>query len=446
MLLLATSTVLAHDHVAPEISPAVDMDMDMSSHSLHSSPPTSTSTLSPPIEAERSYFRHEDYHWILLAHIVIMSISWIFVLPVSIMLIISRSKFRLPVQFSFLVLNAIGVFASIIYNANTPDLYPGNAHHSLGWVVTWIVGVQMILALLNAYAASGDESKGEEQEYRRLNAEEMQSGWVAGDSHYVDEEQRYSDDACQGTSLRSSSSTTLNGDRENQDSLHDVPLSRAKDSASRFTSKYLPDSFWTKFDGMASTLSGGRTLHILGISENVLVRTIMPLGYATFLAGIATYGGLFRGPAIFSGLAHWIKGSVFFWYGFLTLGRWAGCFAERGWAWNVLPAGSKKCYSAEFVESFLILFYGVTNVFLEHLSTWGEAWSMMDLQHLGITILFAGGGLVSPRFTSAYQARYVLTATSAACSLKAPKSVTSSTKATLSHPHHSNQATISATV
>jgi hypothetical protein len=38
-----------------------------------------------------------------------------------------------------------------------------------------------------------------------------------------------------------------------------------------------------------------------------------------------------RGGQIFSGLAHFIKGGVFFWYGILTLGRWAGCFAELGW-------------------------------------------------------------------------------------------------------------------
>lgn len=33
------------------------------------------------------------------------------------------------------------------------------------------------------------------------------------------------------------------------------------------------------------------------------------------------------GEKIFSGLAHWIKGGIFFWYGILTLGRWTGCFA-----------------------------------------------------------------------------------------------------------------------
>lgn len=37
------------------------------------------------------------------------------------------------------------------------------------------------------------------------------------------------------------------------------------------------------------------------------------------------------GSEIFSGLAHFIKGSVFFWFGIVSLGRWAGCFAEIGW-------------------------------------------------------------------------------------------------------------------
>jgi hypothetical protein len=43
-----------------------------------------------------------------------------------------------------------------------------------------------------------------------------------------------------------------------------------------------------------------------------------------------------RGGHIFSGLAHFIKGGVFFWYGILTLGRWAGCFGELGWV-NEIP-------------------------------------------------------------------------------------------------------------
>ena len=50
--------------------------------------------------------------------------------------------------------------------------------------------------------------------------------------------------------------------------------------------------------------------------------------------------------------------------------------------------------SAEFVESFLIFFYGSTNIFLEHLGEWGQPWSAQDLEHISITVMFIGGGLV----------------------------------------------------
>jgi hypothetical protein len=51
--------------------------------------------------------------------------------------------------------------------------------------------------------------------------------------------------------------------------------------------------------------------------------------------------------------------------------------------------------SMEFVESLTIFIYGITNVFLEHLSAWGEKWVPQDLEHVAISLLFIGGGLVS---------------------------------------------------
>jgi hypothetical protein len=66
-------------------------------------------------------------------------------------------------------------------------------------------------------------------------------------------------------------------------------------------------------------------------------------------------------------------------------------------AWNVRPrqVGQKWRPSAEFVESALIFFYGSTNIFLEHLGNWGGEYSAQDLEHISITVLFIGGGLVS---------------------------------------------------
>jgi hypothetical protein len=37
------------------------------------------------------------------------------------------------------------------------------------------------------------------------------------------------------------------------------------------------------------------------------------------------------GSNVFNGLAHFIKGGMFFMYGIVTLGRWLGAFAEMGW-------------------------------------------------------------------------------------------------------------------
>jgi len=78
-----------------------------------------------------------------------------------------------------------------------------------------------------------------------------------------------------------------------------------------------------------------------------------------------------------------------------------GCYADFGWAWNVKPprdvVGRWKAGvpSAEFTESFVIFLYGASNVFLEHLTAWGKPWSAQDLEHVSITIMFFGGGLVS---------------------------------------------------
>jgi hypothetical protein len=77
-----------------------------------------------------------------------------------------------------------------------------------------------------------------------------------------------------------------------------------------------------------------------------------------------------------------------------------GAFADFGWAWNLkpgtdlVPKWKARVPSAEFTESFVIFLYGISNVWLEHLSAWGDAWSPADFEHVAITILFFGGGLL----------------------------------------------------
>jgi hypothetical protein len=77
-----------------------------------------------------------------------------------------------------------------------------------------------------------------------------------------------------------------------------------------------------------------------------------------------------------------------------------GSFADFGWAWNVkpgvalVPKWKTRIPSAEFTESFVIALYGISNVWLEHLAAWGSAWTAEDFEHVAITILFFGGGVL----------------------------------------------------
>jgi len=77
--------------------------------------------------------------------------------------------------------------------------------------------------------------------------------------------------------------------------------------------------------------------------------------------------------------------------------RPVACLLTTNQAWNIRPkqASSGWRLSAEFVESALIFTYGATNIFLEHLGNSGGEWSSQDLEHISITVLFIGGGLVS---------------------------------------------------
>ncbi|KAB8293253.1 hypothetical protein EYC80_007585 [Monilinia laxa] len=340
--------------LAPLIAAHGDDEPDMDMSMQMSSAATASASMNHTVEAESlSYFQHSEHGGLMVAHIVLMTIGWVFVLPICVMLSISRSRLSLPTQFVFLALNGGGLF-------------------------------------LHAYAGRRGEKQLDTSGYIPVSREAM-----AEHTRMHERPQpatRFSDDSGQGTepnteSLRSHS-ISFAGDDDNtlhepeRDEPEKVSLMEGT-KVEQFLSKRLPG------------LISARILSIIQFAYDVVDRAILLLGFTILTSGFVTYGGLFKGAEIYSGLAHFIKGGVFFWYGVLTLGRWAGCFAEIGWSWNVKPHNNKpRSYpSAEFVESFLIFLYGSTNVFLEHLAAWGGAWSAQDLEHLSITIMFIGGGL-----------------------------------------------------
>ncbi|KAK1968582.1 hypothetical protein LY78DRAFT_573912 [Colletotrichum sublineola] len=392
--------VLAHDTHQDGVA-GTNMNM---SHATEEPKPDSNSY--PP-----TYFGLADHAGIMYAHIGAMVCAWVFVLPVAVMLSIACSRYTLALQFVFLAMNALGVLLGTIYNANTPDLYPNNAHHKLGWLVTCIVSAQALIGLLRRLV--GTLSGEERQTYDKNECQYFipVSTTALAEHHRMNgpgfaSEYRLSNDSGQGTepcteSLRSHSRSSssnqvsprisddhrkeyVEDDADHEDSLY-TPLPRS-------SNKKKVKQILAKIAGKISS----RVWKGMMLVYNLVDRTILPLGSVVLCLGIVTYGRFFEGNGIFSGLAHWIKGGIFFWLGLLTLGRWTGSFGEIGWAWNVRPkcADGKWRPSAEFIESALIFIYGSTNIFLEHLGNWGGEYSAQDLEHISITVLFIGGGLV----------------------------------------------------
>lgn len=347
-------------------------------------------------EAVPTYFRHPHYAGWMYAHIALMILSWVVVLPPALMLSVARSRYHLPAQIAFHATNGLALFTGFVYNHSTPDLYVSNAHHPIGWTVTFWTILWTFLSLSTAYVGTKEQHDCEISPLRTPNRDEAKNDDFGG---YVDSP---------ATSCSSRDSGNFSGDSRanSSDSIfekNDVSPPYGDEEhgdggteSSGFLGRRSVDGLFAKF---SKSVSLARVSAVLRIIQVILEKLLLLLGFFAITSGFVVYGGLFQDREIYSGMAHYIKGGIFFWYGLLTLGRWMGAFAEFGWAWNVRPnhtIGSKwksRVPSAEFTESFVIWLYGASNIFLEHLNNWGGKWSPQDFEHVSITILFFGGGL-----------------------------------------------------
>ncbi|PWY94430.1 integral membrane protein [Aspergillus sclerotioniger CBS 115572] len=383
------------------------MDMDMS----HSES-TQESHTDDDNDSLMSYFAYGKHSGAIVAHIGLMILAWCFILPTAVMFSVARSRFALPSQFLFLVFNAVGLLVGIIYNSQTPGLYPNNAHHKIGWIVTWVMSAQVIMSLIFAYAGRGESesSSYERAAFLPVSTDEMAENahtYPAGIRHSY----RWSRDSGQGTERNSSSlhsrpsSPSCSSPSDEYDGF-EKPEDPIPEHSSQPRGWFRVPFFDRFLASRVPRMVSNRGLGIISIIYSFIDRIILPFGFVALTTGGVTYGGLMRGSEVFNGLAHFIKGGIFFWYGILTLGRMLGCWADLGWAWNVKPSSAivgkwkAKIPSGEFVESFVIFLYGITNVFLEHLAGWGGAWTATDLEHVSISIMFFGGGLCGMLFES----------------------------------------------
>ena len=119
-----------------------------------------------------------------------------------------------------------------------------------------------------------------------------------------------------------------------------------------------------------------------------LERVLVFAGLMQLLTGIVIYTGGCRGDHVNVCLAHLIKGGIFWCYGLYTFARFLGSFSELGWAWNRIPVAHRKNVpSAEFVESFAIFLYGITNTWMERFGAKsGDPYTTRQIQHISIAV------------------------------------------------------------
>lgn len=202
------------------------------------------------------------------------------------MLSISRSRYSLLVQFVFLAVNGAGVLLVTLYNASTPDLYPNNAHHKLGWVLTWVTIAQVVIGVISAYTKRKDDRGS----FVPVSTENIERHQALNRAQIY----RFSNDSGHGTdpnteSLRSQSISSNNSDdqlpdvrgeheEEDQDEKHGLMHGSKVD---RFLSRKIP------------RLLSSRVLKVFGFFYNVVDHVILILGFVALTTGIVTYSGLF---------------------------------------------------------------------------------------------------------------------------------------------------------
>jgi hypothetical protein len=301
------AAVSAHEHG----SSGMTTDMGGVSEPLTSH--TNISTLSNSTDmGPPSYFRHPEYSSLMMGHILLMSAGWIFVLPLGelyiyrsprasfanitkvVMLSIAQSRLNLLAHLVFLTLNAFGILLATIYNSKTPDLYPNNVHHKLGWVLAGIICIEACAALINVYnrPIKGSGSLQERTSFLPISVQAIAEHQRRHDSQ-INRDPHWSSDDGQGSaptteSLRSHSMTSTMCDENqdfttpNYDNDDDVDLEKPNPSK--------VDFFLSK--SLVAVMSR-RTFRTLNLIHNIINRLILMLGFIGVTTGVVTYAGIF---------------------------------------------------------------------------------------------------------------------------------------------------------
>lgn len=395
----------------------------------------------------------------LKSHIALAVIAWFFLYPLSVLISnVPGTMVYLPLQTLQTATNLVALLCLAIFGSTAPrDLYPNNFYSKFSIALLFISLTHWFAAIVKAlagWATSSQSTPMDGAEYLLANMTPTSRG------HFI----RPSEDSGHGNSSEEDDAVSRNDsvddlgathytdDYEDDDMAiyssrpHNVSSSGSSSQTAFETSKARQNRL------IARIMSNQKVYYVVdkfGFVANIVFalinRVLFVLGYFYILTGVATFYRMGISNEVYGLLAHFIKGSVFFLYGILTLARYLGAFSKHGMAWNIAPgsiqdpshsikkvkslqhqaltkesksgslvslvssqvAGFFKGCTMEFFECFLIFFYGSTNIFLEHLGNRDGKWSHKDLQHVSIAFMYLGGGLCGLIMESKYLRRLV---------------------------------------
>lgn len=211
------------------------------------------------------------------------------------MLSIVTSRYTTSTQVAFLVTNILGLVTALSYNARTPDLYPNNAHHKIGWIITNVVTVQVLLGAIargrSAHAALSNREQTDEQPFMPLRT-------TMDDNDYIDEPQD-----CRRSSARNCGDSMDH--LESQSRISETTQVESGDEhAELLTARKALDSGHARHRGpLSAALHFVKTLptiifwkglwYYAALFYKATDRIILPFGFIALTTGIVTVGRFF---------------------------------------------------------------------------------------------------------------------------------------------------------
>ncbi|ODQ45693.1 hypothetical protein PICMEDRAFT_24177, partial [Pichia membranifaciens NRRL Y-2026] len=323
------------------------------------------------------------------AHLALLFISAFVLYPFVLVLNNLESNWFLPL---LAVQASLSVVSCILYSVfinNVPDLYPNMAYTKMvtGWFVLTLL--QALFAVVNSVR-------------RWLNDFCSPSSTLFDDDNADTDSFNLDDDDNSASATMHGLGLNYNGNSTNN------TLRSGSNSGSNSGSPLASTSQLTRSrNAVMQALSSSKALTVLSSSfgslftflHSVTTWVLLAYFFVLFPTALSCLNLFGKGQRVFNLLAHFIKGGVFFTLGLLSLARYCGCFAGIGGGWNYAyidldrnKYGGLIC-TFESVESFLIFFYGCSNVFLEHLASTDGVWTAKDLQHVSIAFMYFGAGL-----------------------------------------------------